>query len=78
MGDEAGHGGPEMLREVVIEHLQLVALHAHLGIGHAEAGDDLGLSYSVRRLVAYVRVVVTTAADLAERRQPEGGRRHER
>ena len=70
---EVGHGGPEMLREFIAEHLQLAAMHCQLGIGHAEVGDDLGLAYSVRRLSAYFNVVVATTADLVEQfPQPEG------
>jgi hypothetical protein len=70
----ASHGTPEMLREVIAEHLQLVALHADLGVGHATAGDDAGLAYSVRKVTAYLRVVAATTADLIEQAPQTSGR----
>jgi hypothetical protein len=55
-----------MLREVIIEHLSLVALLANLGVGHATAGDVGGVAYALRRLTAHLRVAAATAGDLLE------------
>jgi hypothetical protein len=66
------HSDPETLLEVIAESLQLVALHANLGVGHAMAGDHAGIGYSVRPVGAYLRIAAGTAADLLERFPPDG------
>ena len=71
--DHVAHGTPEALREFIGEHLLLAALQADLGATYASIGDDAGLEYAVRRLVAYTRAAIGTLADLKEERN-RGGR----
>jgi hypothetical protein len=71
--DDVAHGTPHALREFIGEHLLLAALQADLGATYAAIGDDAGLEYAVRRLVAYTRVAIATLADLKEDMN-EGGR----
>jgi hypothetical protein len=62
--DQVSHGSPEMLREFIAEHLWYIGRIVELGHLHLEIGDDDGLRRDVRRLVAYLRVVIETVAEL--------------
>lgn len=71
--NQVAHGTPEALREFIGEHLSLAALQADLGATYAAVGDDVGLEYAIRRLVAYTRTAIGTLADLKEDKN-RGGR----
>jgi hypothetical protein len=69
---EVAHGTPEMLREAIAEQLWLVGCNCENAIRYVELGDDAGLAYSVRRIVACTHAIVATTADLVEQvPQPE-------
>jgi hypothetical protein len=72
--DTVAHGTPEMLRAVICEQLSFLAVNADLGRGHAQLGDDLALSYCVRRATASLRVVLATLRDLTEQFPQPAGR----
>jgi hypothetical protein len=42
----------------------MARIQAELGVTYASIGDDAGLEYAVRRLVAYTRAALTTLNDL--------------
>ena len=58
------HGTPEAYREFIAETLCMVRIQAELGETYAGIGDDAGLEYAMRRLVAYTRAALGTLADL--------------
>ena len=60
------HGTPDAFREFIAENAALVRVQAGLAETYAATGDDVGLEYAVRRLLAYTRQVVGTLADLKE------------
>src|SRR3954471_20643037 len=64
LASPAGIGTPDELREFIAENLNLARIEADLGVTYAELGDDVGLGYAVRKLVAYTRAVVVTMRDL--------------
>jgi hypothetical protein len=51
-------------REFIGETLAMAQVQAELGATYAAIGDDAGLEYSVRRLVAYTKAAVGTLNDL--------------
>jgi hypothetical protein len=57
-------GSREELREFIGENLQMVGIQAELGTTYAAIGDDVGLSYAVRRLATYTKAILATLADL--------------
>ena len=62
-------GTADELREFAAENLQLARIQADLGATYAEIGDDPGLEYATRKLVAHTRAVVATVADLKALKQ---------
>ncbi|WP_262299708.1 hypothetical protein [Microvirga sesbaniae] len=60
----APHGSPWAYREFIEETLNMARIQAELGVTYASIGDDAGLEYTVRRLVAYTRAALTTLNDL--------------
>lgn len=60
----APHGTPWAYREFIEETLSMARIQAELGVTYASIGDDAGLEYAVRRLVAYTRVALGTLNDL--------------
>jgi hypothetical protein len=66
----------DQLREFIAESLAMARINAELGETHACIRDDVGLEYSVRRLVAYVRAALQSLTDLKaeKQRQQEAGR----
>jgi hypothetical protein len=58
------HGTLEAYREFIAETLCMVRIQAGLGETYAGIGDDAGLEYAMRRLVAYTRAALGTLADL--------------
>jgi hypothetical protein len=79
--DTVAHGTPEMLRAVICEQLSFLAVNADLGRGHAQLGDDLALSYCVRRASASSsRPSAISPSNFRNRRveaASNGRRRHE-
>jgi hypothetical protein len=70
--DHVAHGTPAAFREFIGECLAMVRVQAELGETYCGIGDDVGLEYSIRRLVAYTKAVLPTLADLKEMRKREG------
>lgn len=64
--DHIAHGSPEAYREFIGEMLAMASIQAQLGETYASIGDDAGLEYAIRRLVAYVRASRDTLLDLKE------------
>jgi hypothetical protein len=64
--DHIAHGTPAALREFIGECLTMVRVQAELGEQYCGIGDDIGLEYSIRRLVAYTKAAPATLADLRE------------
>jgi uncharacterized protein (DUF1800 family) len=60
----AAHGTPDAYREYIHEMLSLAQVQANLGTTYAAVGDDTGLEYALRRLVAYTRTAVAVLSDL--------------
>ena len=58
------HGTPDAYREYIHEALWFAQIQADLGFTYAAIGDDAGLEYAVRRLVAYTRAAVAVLSDL--------------
>jgi hypothetical protein len=58
------HGTPDAYREFIREMLALAQIQAELAVTYARAGDDVGLEYALKRLVAYLRAAVTVFKDL--------------
>ena len=52
------------LREIVHEQFGFLLLHAENGQRYAAAGDDHGLEYSVRQIIARAKFVGETFADM--------------
>lgn len=57
-------GSRAELREFVADALEMAALQAQLGVTHADTGDDVGLTYAVRKLAALTQAALQTVADL--------------
>jgi len=57
-------GSTQELREFALESLGLAAIQAQLGAQYADIGDDAGLEYAVRKLVAYTRLAIGVVGDL--------------
>jgi hypothetical protein len=62
--DTIPHGGPEMLRARIREAAGRAALQAQMAMDYAELGDDVGLQYALRCLVAYTRSALATLSNL--------------
>jgi len=56
------------LRAFIGEALEMALIQAQQGVTYAATGDDVGLGYSLRKLVAYTRAAVETMRDLAEQK----------
>ena len=74
MQDHISHGTPAAYREFIEESLAMARIQAELGATYAAIGDDVGLEYATRRLVAYTRAVIGTLGDLKALKQKEGQR----
>jgi hypothetical protein len=57
-----------MLRACIHEAAGLAALQAQMAMAYAELGDDVGLQYALRRLVAYTRSALAMLSDLNKHR----------
>lgn len=51
-------------REWIAELLWKVGMHADLGTTYAELGDDAGLGYTMRKLIAHARAARDTFQDI--------------
>lgn len=78
--DHLAYGSLDAYRAFIAETLAGAEIHARIGQSYVEAGDDAGLKYSVRCLIANVRVAASILAELkkakaeqAERRTPAPG-----
>jgi hypothetical protein len=67
----APHGSPDAYREFIGEALELVRINAQQGVTYAAIGDDVGLEYATRRVVAYARAAITTLTDLRQTKNKE-------
>ncbi len=61
---EVGQAKKEMLRDFANEQLGFIRLQAELAQMQIEVGDDLGLVYATKRLVAHARAMAATVRDL--------------
>jgi hypothetical protein len=64
--EPAPYGTPDAYRQVIQEALWRIRVQAQLGDLYVAAGDDAGLVYAMRQLVAYVRLAMSTLGDLQE------------
>ena len=71
----AALGTPDAYREFLALTLGGAHIHANLGQTYAEIGDDAGLDYSIRSLVACTRAAVDTLADLKAMKAKQAARR---
>jgi hypothetical protein len=62
--ENIAHGTPEAYREFIHEMLVLAQLQAELAATYAAIGDDVGLEYALKCLVAYLRAATTVFKDL--------------
>jgi hypothetical protein len=58
-----------MLRELVHEHFGFLLLHSENGQRFAEAGDDHGLEYAVRQVIARAKFIGATYVDIRNEQQ---------
>jgi hypothetical protein len=72
--DHIAHGTPGALREFIGENLDMARIQAELGVTYAALGDDAGLAYAIRRLVAHTKAALATAAHLAKAREAANAR----
>ncbi len=61
---EAPYGSQDAYRQAIAETLDMACFHAELGARYASVGDDLGLTYTMRRLASYLKAAIGTHADL--------------
>ncbi len=61
---EAPYGSQDAYRQAIAETLDMACFHAELGIRYASAGDDVGLTYTMRRLATYLKAAIGIHADL--------------
>jgi hypothetical protein len=75
MADEyISHGTPAALREFIAEAASMAQVQAHRIQTFSDIGDDAGLEYAVRRLIAYTRAAAGTLCDLKAMKQADGAR----
>lgn len=61
---EPPYGSPEASRQFIAEALEMTRIQADLGVTYALIGDDAGLAYTARRLVAYFKAALGALSDL--------------
>ena len=68
-------GTPEAFLETMVEYLGLAALQCELSQKYADAGDPVGLGYSMRKFAAYAKAALRTYDDLRtwQSNRMEGG-----
>src|SRR5687768_6467650 len=67
--NNVSHGTSEALREFVSEQLWYVGRLVEVAHLHAETGDDDGLRRDVPRMVAYMRAIIASVAELPKREE---------
>ena len=63
----------EMVDDFLYEHLGFVRLHAEIAQRYVDLHDRVGLDYSMRKLIAYVKAVAGTLNELVDAAQADGG-----
>lgn len=71
----APYGTPEAYRQFIAETVAGAAIHADLARTYAEIGNDAGLAYAIRCLVACTKVSVSVMADLKDLKAHQEQRR---
>jgi hypothetical protein len=68
-------GTPEAFLEPLVEYLGLAVLQCELAQKYADAGDGVGLGYSMRKFAAYAKAALGTYDDLRtwQSNRTEGG-----
>ncbi len=61
---DAPHASQDAYREFIGQNLAMACFEADMGVRYASAGDDFGLTYAIRRLVAHIKAVIVIHADL--------------
>jgi hypothetical protein len=61
--DHVAYGTPEAYRQFIAETLAGAAIHADVARTYAEIGNDAGLAFALRCLVACTRTSVSIMAD---------------
>lgn len=69
------YGTPDAYREFIAETLAGAEIHARIGVTYAEIGNDAGLDYAIRCLVANARAAVSVLADLKQMKAEQAARR---
>ena len=80
MGDQtlppaAAIGTLDAYREFIAETLAGAKIHAGVACTYAEIGNDAGLDYAIRCLVACTRTAVSTLSDLKAMKAEQASRR---
>lgn len=73
--DLNSYGTPDVYRQYIAETLAGAEIHARIGQNYAEIGNDPGLDYAIRCLVANTRAVVLVLANLKEMNATHARRR---
>ncbi|GJD47239.1 hypothetical protein AFCDBAGC_5132 [Methylobacterium cerastii] len=73
--DHIAYGSLDAYREFIAETLAGAEIHARIGQSYVEAGNDAGLEYSVRCLIANVRAAASILAELKKSKAEQTERR---
>lgn len=71
------YGTSDVYRQFIAETLADAEIHARIGQNYAEIGNDPGLDYAIRCLVANTRAAVSVLANLQEMNAAQARRRAE-
>jgi hypothetical protein len=61
---DAPHVSQDAYREFIGHNLAMACFEADMWFRYASAGDDFGLTYTIRRLVAHTKAAIAIHADL--------------
>ena len=73
--DHIAYGSLDAYRAFIAETLAGAEIHARIGQSYVEAGNDAGLEYSVRCLIANVRAAASVLAELKKSKADQAERR---
>ena len=73
--DHIAYGSLDAYREFIAETLAGAEIHARIGQSYVEAGNDAGLEYSVRCMIANVRAAASILAELKKSKAEQADRR---
>ncbi|MCJ2043066.1 hypothetical protein MKK58_00655 [Methylobacterium sp. J-078] len=76
--DHIAYGTPEAYRQFIAETLAGAETHANVARTYAEIGNDAGLAYAIRCLVACTKASVSAMADLNDMKAEQAQRRQAR